>query len=71
MQLKYFIKYLVHSHQAATYKYEYLNFQHKAVPVVFAVLQKRVSISARAVCAHICIPTCHGASRDIILRGEE
>lgn len=40
------------------------------IPVVFAVLQKRVSVSARAVRAHICIPACHGASGDVILRRE-
>lgn len=40
------------------------------IPVVFAVLQKRVSVSARAVRAHICIPACHGASGDVILQRE-
>lgn len=45
----------------------------QSLPVVFAVLQERMSVSARSVCAHVCIPACHGTSRDVVLhtcRGE-
>lgn len=41
--------------------------QTQSVPVVFAVLQKRMSVSTWSVCAHVCIPACHGTSRDVIL----
>lgn len=45
----------------------------QSLPVVFAVLQERMSVGARSVCAHVCIPACHGTSRDVVLhtcRGE-
>lgn len=41
---------------------------NKMVPVVFAVLQKRVSVSTWAVRAHVRISACHRASRDVILQ---
>lgn len=41
------------------------------VPVVLAVVQKRMSVSTRAVCANIRVPTSHGTSRDVILHMEK
>lgn len=39
----------------------------QSLPVVFAILQERMSVCTRSVCAHVCIPACHGTSRDVVL----
>lgn len=39
-------------------------------PVVLAILQQWVSISAGSVCTHIRVPSSHGTSRDVVLEKE-
>lgn len=39
----------------------------RSSPVVFAVLQERMSVAAWSVCAHVRVPACHGTSRDVVL----